>query len=203
MVEQDRDEKETTRTEAFSDGVFAVAITLLVLELKVPHDLPAGESLTHALLHQWPSYLAFVTSFATIGIMWLNHHKLFTLIHKVDHKLLLSNLFVLSIVSAIPFATAVIAAHVRERAAALLYSGLGVLLALAFNVLWRGAAHGRDLLRRDVHPDAVARIDDSYRFGPFFYLGCVALAFWSPVISLAGNLALAGFFALPDRKSSE
>ncbi len=82
------DGSETGRVEAFSDGVFAIAITLLVLDLKVPRDLPPGTTLLHALLAQWPSYVAFVTSFATIGIMWINHHTLFTLIKRTDHTLL-------------------------------------------------------------------------------------------------------------------
>jgi uncharacterized membrane protein len=73
--------RNTSRLEAFSDGVFAIAITLLVLDIKVPRDLPANTSLASALLAQWPAYLAFVTSFATIGIMWINHHRQFNLIN--------------------------------------------------------------------------------------------------------------------------
>lgn len=80
-----RDEKETGRVEAFSDGVFAIAITLLILDVHVPHDLPVTTTLGDALLKQWPSYLAFLTSFALIGIMWINHHKLFTLIKRSSH----------------------------------------------------------------------------------------------------------------------
>src|SRR5437867_4098529 len=84
-----RDEKETARVEAFSDGVFAIAITLLILEIKVPPE--AGTDLGRALLAEWPSFIAFVTSFATIGIMWLNHHRLFGLIGQVNHALLVLN----------------------------------------------------------------------------------------------------------------
>src|SRR6266480_1695989 len=84
------DPKETARIEAFSDGVFAIAITLLVLELKVPREHEPGE-LAPALLALWPSYLAFLTSFATIGIMWINHHRLFNLIHRSNQGLLIAN----------------------------------------------------------------------------------------------------------------
>ena len=82
-VDGEGHEKESGRVEAFSDGVFAIAITLLILEVKVPRGF-SGKDLVPALLEQWPSYAAFLTSFATIGIMWLNHHRLFTLIRRVD-----------------------------------------------------------------------------------------------------------------------
>ena len=94
------EEKETNRLEAFSDGVFAIAITLLVLELKLPttQDLEQ-KGLVAYLLGQWPMFLAYITSFATIGIMWVNHHRLFTHIKRADHNLLLLNLLLLLIVT--------------------------------------------------------------------------------------------------------
>src|SRR5512132_2117231 len=101
-------EKETGRIEAFSDGVFAIAITLLVLDLKVPRDLDEGVSLAQALLRQWPSYLAFIASFATIGVMWINHHKLFTLIKRSDDVLLILNVILLLGVTLTPFPTALV-----------------------------------------------------------------------------------------------
>src|SRR5262249_42578260 len=98
--------RESERLEAFSDGVFAIAITLLVLELKVP---PRDADLAAALLSGWPSYVAFLTSFATIGIMWLNHHRLFTTIRRVDHGTLVLNGLLLLGVTALPFPTAIVA----------------------------------------------------------------------------------------------
>jgi len=102
-------ENETGRLEAFSDGVIAVAITLLVLDIKVPHatDLGGG-TLLRALSHQWPVYLAYLTSFATILVMWLNHHNLFKQIKRVDHTLLLLNGLLLLGVTLVPFPTALI-----------------------------------------------------------------------------------------------
>ena len=85
------DEKETARIEAFSDGVYAIAITLLILELKVPHGLGPGQRLIDALLQQWPSYAAFLVSFGTILVMWVNHHRLFNLIRRSDNLLLMFN----------------------------------------------------------------------------------------------------------------
>src|SRR5450756_525291 len=101
--------KETGRVEAFSDGVFAIAITLLVLNIQVPHDLPVGKSLAGALIDQWPTLVAFVTSFATIGIMWINHHRLFIHIKRTDNNLLVLNLLLLLVIIFIPFPTALLA----------------------------------------------------------------------------------------------
>jgi len=105
------DEKETARIEAFSDGVFAIAITLLILEIKVPQEAGSEEALTKALARQWPSYVAFLSSFATIGIMWINHHRLFTHIRRIDHGLLVLNSLLLLAVVVVPFPTALLAAH--------------------------------------------------------------------------------------------
>src|SRR5204863_6829827 len=118
------DEKETQRLEAFSNGVFAIAITLLVLEMKVPHD--AGLGLGRALLDGWPSYFGFLTSFATIGIMWINHHRIFRLVGRIDHTLLILNGLLLLGVTFVPYPTAVLATylgHPGDRIAAAFYSG--------------------------------------------------------------------------------
>ena len=107
------DSKDTARTEAFSDGVFAIAITLLVLDIKVPQELPESVRLGTALLQLWPSYLAFLTSFVTIGIMWINHHRLFTLIKRSDHWLLQLNGLLLLEDTFLPFPTAIVAEGLR------------------------------------------------------------------------------------------
>lgn len=190
---------ETARVEAFSDGVFAIAITLLVLEIKIPS--PGPTPLAHQLLRQWPSYVSFVISFAFIGIMWLNHHRLFTHIRKCDDGLLLLNLLLLLGVTAVPFPTAVLAAHLRqpgERTAVLLYNGTYVFIAICFNVLWRYAsAEKRRLLAADVGRRYVDHITRQYAFGPVLYLVCFALTYVSVAASLVLNAALACFFALP------
>src|SRR5688572_10086401 len=104
---------ETARTEAFSDGVFAIAITLLILEIvvKVPHEPIAAGALMNELSHLWPSYVAYFASFATIGVMWLNHHRLYTLIERNDDGLHAYNLALLLGVTWIPFPTALLASQ--------------------------------------------------------------------------------------------
>jgi uncharacterized membrane protein len=195
-------ENETARIEAFSDGVFAIAITLLVLDLKVPRDVHEQERLVHILLGQWPAYLAFLTSFATILIMWINHHRIFTLVGQCDDRLLFYNGLVLLGVTLVPFPTSLVSEYLRhdgQRFAALIFNGTYIFIAICFNLLWRSASgHGR-LLRRDADPNAVAAITEAYRYGPAWYVLAFALSFVSVTSSLILNLALAVYYALQAR----
>jgi uncharacterized membrane protein len=131
---------ETNRLEAFSDGVFAIAITLLVIEIEVPHT--ESDGLAGALAGQWPSYVAYAVSFAVIGIMWVNHHGLIELVAGVDRPLLFLNLLLLMFVAFMPFSTALLAEHLQSRSAdahlaAAVYSANGVANAIGFNLIWR------------------------------------------------------------------
>ena len=196
-------EKETGRVEAFSDGVFAIAITLLILEIKVPHE--AGHELWRRLLDQWPSYFAFVTSFATIGIMWINHHRMFTLIHRVDPMLMILNGVLMLGMTFVPYPTAVVAeylGHDGSTAAAVFLAITYILIAIAFNLLWRYAASAQRkprLLRFPPDDPAVVAITRSYRLGPLFYLATLLVAFWDARVSVGLNLALAVYWAIPPR----
>ncbi|GAA3112297.1 hypothetical protein GCM10020254_68110 [Streptomyces goshikiensis] len=132
-------ERETGRVEAFSDGVFAIIITILVLELKVPEE--TGSHFWQGVREQWPHYAAYVVSFLIIGVMWVNHHTIFSHLRRVDRPLLFLNLLVLMVVSVIPYTTNVLAEHLMEEggsanAAAVLYSGVTVAYALAFLGFW-------------------------------------------------------------------
>lgn len=188
---------ETARIEAFSDGVFAIVVTLLILEVKVPS---AGSGhLGVLLLQQWPSYLGFALSFAFIGIMWTNHHRLFTHIRRADDGLMALNLLLLLGVTAVPFPTAVLAVHLRTtdaRLAAMLYNGTYVVIAIFFNLLWHYAV-SHHLLGHEVDETSVKRISQQYAGGPLLYLLCVGLAWFSVTASLVLNFAPAIFFALP------
>jgi uncharacterized membrane protein len=188
-------EKETGRVEAFSDGVFAIAITLLVLELKVPH-LPAGApapALGAALLAEWPSYLALVTSFFAILIMWANHHAMFNMIRRVNAPFLYANGFLLFVVTIVPFPTALLAEYLDRPAAPLaaaVYGGTFVAGAAAYNVLWRSAIAGRHLLRSDVSEERIDKMTRSYRVGVPLYLVATAGAFLHPAITIGICTAL-------------
>ncbi len=190
---------ETARIEAFSDGVFAIAITLLILEIKVP--LPSAGRLAPQLWRQWPSYISFVISFAFIGIMWINHHRLFTHIRRCDNGLLLLNLLLLLGVTFVPYPTAVLSMYLGkadQRLAAIFFNGTFFFIAIFYNLLWRYATSPkRHLLAHDVDLKAIERITRQFAFGPLPYLGCVALAWVSVTASLAVNIILACFFALP------
>jgi uncharacterized membrane protein len=190
---------DTARVEAFSDGVFAIAITLLILELKVPP--PGSGHLAAQLLRQWPSYISFVISFAFIGIMWINHHRLFTHIKRCDDVLLLFNLLLLLGVTVVPFPTSVLAAHLGrpdQRTAALLYNITYLFIAVFFNLLWQHAAsRNQRLLGSDVDQVSVTKISRSYAMGPLFYLVCSVVAYFNVPASLLLNLVIACFFAIP------
>src|SRR6266566_5439802 len=198
------DDKETGRLEAFSDGVFAVAITLLVLNIQPPSlstpDLLEDGPLIDFLRKQWPMLLAFVTSFATIGIMWINHHRLFSHIKRSDNTLLLLNLLLLLVIVFIPFPTALVAqqyaVHPEMHVAALVYSGTNVILAICFNLLWRYGSYHNRLLGKNADQRAVAAISQQYLFGPLLYLIAFGLAWINTPASIILNLFLALFFAL-------
>ena len=189
------DEKETGRIEAFSDGVFAIAVTLLVLELKVPHlqDGGADGSLARALLAQWPSYVALVTSFLTILVMWANHHRIFQLVRKVDAPFLYANGLLLLVVTVVPFPTAVLAEYFRKpgaTTAAAVYAGTFVLCGVAYQLVWRTAIAGRRLLRSDYSEERIQEIDRRYWLGVPGYLAATAGAFVNVYLTVGICLAL-------------
>ncbi len=203
------DTKETGRLEAFSDGVFAVAITLLVLDVdsKVSGEVH-GESLLAHLWQQWPSLLAFVISFLTVGIMWINHHRLFTHIRRIDTGLLILNLVLLMIIVFVPVPTGLLAeysAHGENYSnyltAAVIYSATFLLIAVCFNLLWRYASYQNRLLGNTINHRAVQAISRQYLFGPVLYAITLILAFIYVPASVAANFVLALFFALPGRSA--
>ena len=207
-MDANKDAKETGRIEAFSDGVFAVAITLLILNLQAPAQSSPVYSTENTLLDYlgtlWPSYLAFAASFATIGIMWINHHRLFTHIKRTDTVLMALNLLLLLVIVFMPFPTALVAqqyaANPKLRTAALVYNGTFILLAVFFNLLWRYASHENRLLDREADLQAVQAITKQYRFGPIFYVASFGLAWIYVPASIALNLIFAMYFAIPGRK---
>ena len=198
-------EKETGRLEAFSDGVFAVAITLLALELKVPHfengEGVTAQKLSAALLAQWPSYLAFATSFFTVLVMWVHHHVIFKLARGTSAALLFANGFLLMIITVVPFTTSVIAEYWRTPAAptaSTFYAGTFVVISIAF-YLTLLAAFRPGTIDPNASPVTVQRLRRDYRFGPPLYLAAAIAAPFSPLLSMGICTALWIFWAVTTR----
>ena len=178
--------------EAFSDGVFSVVITLLVLDLKVPHLDPASTGrLFGALFEEWPTYVAFCLTFASVLVMWINHHGIFKEVRKTSNQLFLSNGLLLLLVTTTPFTTALVTRYYRTpaaSAAAAVYCGSFVLISVAFNWLWSAASaccRGTEHLRR---------VTRNYRIGFPIYCAATAAAFVHPALALGICTALWAFW---------
>ena len=187
---------ETGRVEAFSDGVFAIAITLLILAVgieKAPHG-----NLGSYLVDLWPAYVAYAVSFLTIGIMWVNHHLLFDNFARVDRPMLLLNILLLMLIAFVPFPTRVAAQFARSevdrRNAALLYGITMTITAILFFALWMYGS-GR-LLRHDADMREVSGITRSYLPGTPMYGAATLIAFASGTASLILFAAIALFYAI-------
>ena len=185
----------TGRVEAFSDGVFAIAITLLILVIEPPSG---GAHLGHELLRLWPSYVAYAVSFLTIGIMWVNHHALFRHFDRVDRPLLLLNIGLLMLIAFVPFPTRIAAEFLRSdadrRAAALLYGTTMTITAIFFFATWFYGS--RKLLSPDSDRREVSGITRSYLPGAPTYATATLIAFVSSTASLIMFGAIALFYAV-------
>ena len=181
---------DTTRLETFSDGVFAIAATLLILEV---HRSGHG-TVTHQLLHAWPSYVAYAISFLTIGIIWVNHHTVMAQVGRVDRTFLFLNVIFLMVVAFSPFPTRVVAETLRHgsRPAAFAYGLTFTAMALCYAALWFYAAISRRLIAADADQRVVSGISRSFRPGSLMY-GTATL---SSLISAYLAVALYGAIAL-------
>jgi uncharacterized membrane protein len=175
--------------EAFSDGVIAIAATLLVLEI--------GVDSTDQLMHIWPSYLAYVTSFLTIGIIWMNHHTIVSCMRGADRTLLFLNLLLLLTIAFLPFPTRLVAQHLNdngERPSVYAYAATLVVMAVIYNITWRYARSGRRLIRDDVPDSRLRAIDRAFAPGVPLYGVTLLVAFASPLASVLLTFAIAAFY---------
>ena len=203
---------ETGRVEAFSDGVFAIAITLLVLEIDVPH-VDGGESLWSALGDQWPSYLAYVVSFLVIGIMWANHHTVFGYLARVDRVLVFCNLLLLLVIAALPWPTALVAEYLdtggrQAEVAIAVYCGFMVAHAATFQLFWWYVTRTGRLFHAWVDPEGARATRARFALGSVAYPVSFGLAFVAPLatVVLLGLLAVYYAFnqvAVPSRAERE
>lgn len=187
----------TGRVEAFSDGVFAIAITLLILAVGIEEAL-GTDDLGHELVELWPAYVAYVVSFLTVGIMWANHHQIFRHFDHVDRTLLLLNILLLMMIAFTPFPTRVVADNLKSddnrEAAALLYGITMTITAICFFALWFYGS--RRLLRPDADRREVSGITRSYLPGAPLYGTATLIALVSPTASLLIYAGLAIFYAV-------
>jgi uncharacterized membrane protein len=184
---------ETSRIEAFSDGIFSIAATLLVLDLKPP---PSNVPFWQGIAAQWPGFASFLLSFLFIGIMWINHHRMFTHVLRADDVLMVTNLLVLLGVVWIPYPTSLMAQALnsgRVREAAILYNGSYLAISLLFNLLLYASIR-RGLLDREYVE--VRDMTRSYAIGPGLYILCFAITWWNVPLSLVVNAAMAVYFLL-------
>jgi uncharacterized membrane protein len=185
----------TARMEAFSDGVFAIAATLLVLEIGV--GTGADQHLGQALVDLWPSYLAYATSFLIIGIIWVNHHECMACMARVNRTMLFINIVFLMVVAFIPFPTKLVADHLQksgEHAAVYAYVITLIAMSVLYNVWWRYARHDRRLIAESVPQSRVDAISRAFDPGAALYLIVLVVAFFSPLASVILTLILAAFY---------
>jgi uncharacterized membrane protein len=195
-----------SRLESFSDGVIAVAITLLVLDIHVPS--PNSGHLGHELVHMWPTYAAYVTSFLTIGIIWINHHWMIRRLGEADRTILILNLLLLLSIGVLPFGTSLMATYLRadqgQSLAAAIYSGLLLVMAIAFATLNRHILFRKaHLLRSQIPAERRRQILVRSIAGLIPYAVATALAAVSADLTLIICAAVAVFYSLPIASGGE
>jgi uncharacterized membrane protein len=191
----DTDRRDASRLETFSDGVYAVVITLLALDLKpeLATEAHGSWALLSQLASQWPTYLAFVTSFGTVLIMWVNHHGMFKFVRRVDTKLLFANGFLLMLTTLVPFTTALLSAHFMEpsgSAAGAVYGGLFVLINVAYNLTWHVIVGQHGSADERPRTPIERRISRNFQLGFPAYLVATVVALWNLPLSIAICAAL-------------
>jgi TMEM175 potassium channel family protein len=191
---------ETGRLETFSDGVLAIAATLLILNV----DVPCGTAcdLRALVLQAWPKYVAYAASFVTIGIIWANHHTLMNQIGRADRTFLVLTVLFLMVVAFIPFPTSLVAAHIgdplrgNQQTAMVAYGITMTLTATMFNVVWFYAIRRERLLRDDADRRVVRGISRTFVLGPWTYLALTLVAVVDPRLSAIGFLLFALFWVI-------
>ena len=188
---------ENERLFAFSDGVFAITITLLVLEVKVPEIAKelVGTELPQTLLHLVPEILSHVISFFVLGIFWIAHYRVFGCIKKNNHVLLWLNIIFLLCVASIPFTTGLLGKYHNEQIAVVIYAGMWVITAVVLDLIWWYSTN-YGMVDQDTDPDFIAFVHRHIRKAPILYLSSIGVSFFSLTISKFIFFAVAIFYML-------
>lgn len=194
----------TNRIEAFSDGVFAIAITLLILEIRLPAQTGASHvSVAASLLAIWPSYFAYIFSFVTVGIYWVNHHYIFKIYQKTNHVFNLLNVFFLMCISFLPFPTEVLGSHlldVSEQRTTIAFYVFGLLLpALSWFLMWLYGSSNYRLIDSNLSPRFVRYLTRQYGLSPAIYLVALVVSLIQPLVGLAIAVGLTFLYLLPSK----
>jgi len=181
-------EKETSRIEAFSDGIFCVGITLLAIEIGVEVNTNAtNKDLFHSLIKLWPICLAYFISFVNVLLAWIGHHGLFKNFRKTDNFVMVSNGFLLMLIALAPFPTKTLGLFLQTGAfktAVVFYTGYFVLISLAYRLLWYAASRKRHLLIQGITDEKISAITKSENIGLICNIIIMAVAFVSPWAAL-------------------
>jgi TMEM175 potassium channel family protein len=174
------------RIEALADGIFAVAMTLLVLDVKLPelaHDISAAQY-AQAVAALWPKLIIYFASFISLARQWQMHRNIFHLIKHCDQQMLFWNLFVLMFVGLMPFATAIAGEHPHFSLSAAIYAGNLLILNLAFRGMWHHAAQGHRLLRSDIAPDITRGMNRMFNVFLVLVVAALALSYFNSILSI-------------------
>ena len=188
------------RLEAFSDGVLAIVITLLILEIHIPGQ--GQDDLAAQLGEQWPEYVGFLLSFITVGIVWLNHHAVINLLHRTNHTLQTLNLLLLLPLTVLPWPTALLAEYAggtggQQRLVVAVYGVTITLMAFAFNVLWRYVVRHPELWKPEVTRPMLEVRNRRFNAGPLIYPLATVVGLLNAYLFLALMLALGALYLLP------
>jgi uncharacterized membrane protein len=195
----------TQRLEAFSDGVFAIATTLLILEIKIPsHDDLLHSSLFDYLLKIWPKYFAYAFSFISIGIYWSNHHYIFKLYKRTNHIFNMMNVLFLMVISFLPFPTAIFGDYINDadhRQNAVTFYAFGIFLpAFVWFMMWLYAKHKKRLIDERLSDRFIRHLTRLFLFSNILYLAAILISLISPTASILLNITLTLLYLLPRKK---
>ncbi|MFE0507941.1 TMEM175 family protein [Peribacillus butanolivorans] len=189
------------RTVTYVDAIFAITLTLLVIDIKIPEPIRGG-NLIEILSNEGTSFISFLISFVAISVYWFNHHTMFHYIKKIDHTLIFLNMALMLDVIVIPFCASILGQYIDvggwdSKVAALIYGGWILLGAIPFNLVWGYVLKHKELLHEDFDVDDLVIMKNYFNRGVYIYLIVTLLSLWNVWISVIGFALLLVLYLLP------